>query len=33
MNQSNKIIPVIAASSIEQLLENIGGLSFQLESD
>jgi aryl-alcohol dehydrogenase-like predicted oxidoreductase len=33
MNQSDKIIPLISASSIEQLLENIGSLSFQLELD
>jgi aryl-alcohol dehydrogenase-like predicted oxidoreductase len=33
MKQSDKIIPLIAASNIEQLLENIGGLSFQLELD
>ena len=31
MNQSDKIIPLIAASSIAQLLENIGSLSSQLE--
>jgi aryl-alcohol dehydrogenase-like predicted oxidoreductase len=31
MNQSDKIIPVIAASSIEQLLGNTGSLSFQLD--